>query len=435
MFSTSTMLAMVSAAIGSIAVCLAILARCSLGKPRQRRSAVHLQEGLLQGSGAAETTSEQQVVLAPTKIFPSAIAAFAYLLALCELLQLWLDELGWPRALRALAFLTIGMATEAEAGLAPHASAPLPSRLLWRARALLRLAATCALAGARVDVQKWHVQPISGYNSDWQWVDWAMGGSTALLACAILLALVIGPPRLVPAPSPPPPMHRAWLLPKLLYAFWTPVMLRLFRKIQACPDEPLRIESLPRIDPSISAASAWAVGTSSRSRRQAKQRASKTLLEAPAGTLTTALPATSGAPASLVPEMWQVVRLDATLQFLWCFAVLFVEYAAPLGMLGLIGYIQSRPTGAVPPSAIFFGAMVALGPLMLNVCHGQANASGWRFGTKLRAYITRAVCEKALRFDSAASDQSIGQMTNLLAVDAQNIVQFAGVRAARSQTQ
>ena len=49
------------------------------------------------------------------------------------------------------------------------------------------------------------------------------------------------------------------------------------------------------------------------------------------------------------------------------------------------------------------GAMVALGPLLLNVCHGQANACGWRFGTKTRAYLTRAVCEKALLYDASAT--------------------------------
>ena len=73
--------------------------------------------------------------------------------------------------------------------------------------------------------------------------------------------------------------------------------------------------------------------------------------------------------------------------------------------------------------------MVAIGPLMVCMCHGQANVSGWAFGTTLRAYLTRAVCEKSLAFDMSATEQSTGQLTNLLAVDAFNIVNFAGMSA------
>ena len=422
---------MIACAIGSFAISFAIMSRCTI-EVRQA-PLMQLQESILVTGGAALPAEMEDVIMPRTKLCSSAIAALCYVLAIGELLQLWLDAAEWPRALRAIAFLTIGIATEIEAGLKPPASARLPSKLWWRGRALVRFASACALAAAHslpILEPGWEMQPVSGYSADWQWVDLVFGGCTALLAGAIALAFVAGPPLLVPAPSPPPPMQVAWLLPKTLYLFWTPVMLGLYRRIITKPDDPLSVDSLPCIDPTIAAASAWAEGTTSRARREAKQR--KSNFEAKQRKKSNLVVSTESplpaapAPASLLPEVWLVVRLDAIIQFLWCFAVVFLEYAAPFGMLGLIGYIQSNTGGAVPPSAIFFGACVALGPLALNTCHGQANASGWRTGTKLRAYFTRAVCEKALRFDSAASSQSIGLMTNLLAVDTQNIVDFAG---------
>ena len=43
--------------------------------------------------------------------------------------------------------------------------------------------------------------------------------------------------------------------------------------------------------------------------------------------------------------------------------------------------------------------------------------------------MTRIVSEKALRFDTSATDLSTGQMTNLLAVDSYNVVNFCGMAA------
>ena len=88
-----------------------------------------------------------------------------------------------------------------------------------------------------------------------------------------------------------------------------------------------------------------------------------------------------GAPpriVSLLPEMWHVASVDATLQFGWCLVVLVTEYAGPFGMMGLISYIgNGNEEGRVPPMALAYAAMVVLGPLALNAGHGQANSSGW----------------------------------------------------------
>ena len=338
MLNDKTLLSLATLCCGALSITFAIVSRWATSQRRMPpRTAVHLQDSLLPADELGATPSST-VLLAPTKLIPSALAALSYVLCLIEGLKLWLDCVAWQPISNALAFLAIGIATEVEANSAPNATASTPWASLWRLRALLRFASVSALALTNFG------SIVSGSAN---WLTFVQGGCAALLAAGIMLTMLMGPPRPVPVLAPPPPMHRAWLVPKLLYAFWIPIMLRappplnlsaprtctnvltvllvlstgLLRRVRAKPDDPIRVSELPHIDASIAAASAWAAGASMRAQREAKQGAIQ-----PAGGPRSAPPT-----ASLIPEMWQVIRLDATLQFLWCFVVLFVEYAAPLG--------------------------------------------------------------------------------------------------------
>mmetsp|Transcript_3201 Transcript_3201/g.9809 ORF Transcript_3201/g.9809 Transcript_3201/m.9809 type:complete len:1233 (+) Transcript_3201:1084-4782(+) len=101
-------------------------------------------------------------------------------------------------------------------------------------------------------------------------------------------------------------------------------------------------------------------------------------------------------------------------------------YAAPLGMSRLIGFVDERHGGggSLSGAAIGYGCLVALGPLLSACGDAQTFNNGWLMGTRIRAFLTHTLADKALRFDPCASSASVGELTNLLAVDANNITIF-----------
>ena len=437
--------AVASSAASVAMLALALLSRicrcyCGVTQQAPTSGTRHLQEQLLvHATHDLPATSVQVVLLPPTKLLSTGLAALAYALALFEVLQLWLNAVAWPTALRALAFLVLAVATEVEVGGTPPLGSRLPSIGLWRCRAALRSACAASLALVRMEpFMKLFGLATPADEPAWQGVSLAV--ATAALAAGLLASACVGPTRLVPMVSPAPPMRSAWLVPKLLYLFWLPEVLRL-RRLANDATQSLGVGDLPTLPSSIASATAWATGAAPRERFA--RRCMRRDVHFDRGVLPDCAGPSDGAAdaaarrrvhaesrrSALIGEMMHVARLDAALQFCWCLGVLVFEYAAPFGMMGLIDYVGSGAVGPIPPRAIGFGAMVALGPLAVQTCHGQANASGWTFGTTLRAYITRAVTEKALRFDMAATEQSTGQLTNLLAVDAYNVVTFAGMSA------
>lgn len=105
-------------------------------------------------------------------------------------------------------------------------------------------------------------------------------------------------------------------------------------------------------------------------------------------------------------------------------------YAAPLGLLGLVQLIEDHGDNGplLTGWALAYGALVALGPSFQAIgdCHTFFN--GWRVGLRLRAVLTHEVCRKALRVDGARSQlaaSSAAEVTNLLAVDANNVLNFS----------
>eukprot|EP00965_Chrysotila_dentata_P039711 1319724-Pleurochrysis_carterae.AAC.5 len=78
-------------------------------------------------------------------------------------------------------------------------------------------------------------------------------------------------------------------------------------------------------------------------------------------------------------------------------------YAAPIGMLRLISYVDAYEGGAVSASAVGYGCMVAFGPLCSSIGDAQTFNNGWMMGTRMRAFLTHSVSAKALRYDPCCS--------------------------------
>lgn len=289
---------------------------------------------------------QDEVLLPPTKLLSSALAALAYLLALSEALQLWLDEVSWPTASRLGAFLLLGIISELEAGGAPQVGARRQSPLLWRCRAALRSLCAAALCVAHVEpLLNWlaHVETQSPADEA-PWELDALAAAAAGLALGHAWAMCAGPPLLKAVSTPPPPNRVAWLIPKLLFFYWLPQVWRLRRLANTRTDEPVGVADLPSLPPSISSAKAWAAGAERRKRFRSPRPGEREDdgLVRPMDLVVRASRLKAAAKArraSLLSEMWAVSRLDATLQFVWCLGVLLAEYAAPFGMMGLISYI------------------------------------------------------------------------------------------------
>eukprot|EP00966_Prymnesium_polylepis_P231507 5356226-Prymnesium_polylepis.1 len=95
-----------------------------------------------------------------------------------------------------------------------------------------------------------------------------------------------------------------------------------------------------------------------------------------------------------------------------------------MGMKFLVDKIGRRE---VDGAAIFYAALVALGPTVNTIASTQGFHNGWAQATKWRGYLTHLLIEKLMRLDGGASNMSVGQMTNLLAVDANFVMQLGPV--------
>ena len=333
---------------------------------------------------------------APTTFLPSVgatvrtlVAAFLlYVLAGAECVEFGFGGFSayFTLLARAGGYLALALAAEAEhspRGLAAPRGAAASA--LWRGRAALRCAAAAALGWSRVAAVAADVAAAD-------WASRALALGAALGAASLALVALAGPPALVEAARRPPPMRPSWLLSKLLYLFWWAEVAAI-NKVDT-----LAVSDLPQLDPTQTSAACWAA----------------------------VRPNDGATKRSLLRELLPLVRRDMLMQFAWTVYTLAMVYAAPLGMLRLIDFIGGFDGGsAVPPIVFGYAALVAIGPLLSSIGDAHTFGNGWMMGTKLRAYVTRAVCEKALRYDPASASESVGELTNLLAVDANNLVNFA----------
>ena len=165
----------------------------------------------------------------------------------------------------------------------------------------------------------------------------------------------------------------------------------------------LAVSDLPQLDPTQTSAACWAA----------------------------VRPNDGATKRSLLRELLRLRRRDMLEQFAWTSAH---------------GDGVRRAAGHAPPhrlhrrlrrrlrraaDRLLYAALVAIGLLLSSIGDAHTFGNGWMMGTKLRAYVTRAVCEKALRCDPASASESVGELTNLLAVDARNLVNFAAGVARR----
>jgi len=207
--------------------------------------------------------------------------------------------------------------------------------------------------------------------------------------------MLAGPVPLVRAEKPFNPLIYATLVSRLMFFYWRPILKGFVSRDQ------LMVGDLPNLLPD-NTAKACAQHAAAHDRKHFwKAR-------------------------SLFKRLVSLVWVDLLIQAGWATVSLIVVYAAPFGMLGLIDYVSSYDGGPISGSAIFYGSMISLGPLIQAIADAHTFNCGWKMSVRMRALLTHDVCSKALRAD--ASDPAIAstaEITNLLAVDVGYITNFA----------
>ena len=367
----------------------------------RRRAPLHLQESLVTSTVVQTSGTTALVPDVSSSVPHSALVGFVQAAVAAELCAFAFGSARVEAAMRAGAFAILAIALEVEYGQRlATIEGPLECAL-WRARAAMRCATAIVLSVARL----WPASADEENDAAPSIETLGLGVLAAAIALALALSLLRGPPVLLEAPAPVMPMRNAWVLPKLLFTWWWPQVWRIVRvdrRSNREEGEPLAVDDLPQLDPKQMAAACWQAASDVRERRvRSKAR-----------------------HPSLLPELWKVGWAEASLMMVWSSFGLVANYFAPIGMLGLIAYVDTFTGGPIEPRAYAYGLLVALGPLVATVGDVHTFNIGWVLATKMRAYLTHAVSEKALTLDAAATDQTVGQMSNLLSVDANNVVQF-----------
>jgi len=214
-------------------------------------------------------------------------------------------------------------------------------------------------------------------------------------ALGFIATMLAGPVPLVRAEKPFNPLMYATLLSRLMFFYWRPILKGFVSRDQ------LMVEDLPNLLPDNTAKAC--------ARHAAAYDRSN-----------------SYKAKSLFKRLVSLVWVDLLIQAGWATVSLIVVYAAPFGMLGLIDYVSNYDGGPISGSAIFFGSLISLGPLIQAIADAHTFNCGWKMSIRMRALLTHNVCSKALRAD--ASDPAIAstaEITNLLAVDVGYITNFA----------
>ena len=313
-----------------------------------------------------------------------ATVEFVVLVGLMEAPGLNVHE----QAFHIVGYLLVAVGLEADAR-------PGSTAVQWRARSLARFGAMAALGSTRI-VRLHEAGPGTVLDV------------TAAVACFGLFCLVLaGPPRPELCARPPPPLRRAAFWPKCLFWFWWPEVRRIAR-IEAASkrSEPaLAVHDLPQLSPEQLVAATATAAAGARERRERRAR--------------------EGKPTSLVAELLVVSRRQLWLQWAWASLDVFGQFLAPLGMNRLVDAIEHGDVSV--QSCLFYAALVALGPSVQVVASTQGFHNGWAQATKWRGYLTHLLIEKILALDAGAAGFTVGQMTNLLAVDASFVMSLGPV--------
>lgn len=103
------------------------------------------------------------------------------------------------------------------------------------------------------------------------------------------------------------------------------------------------------------------------------------------------------------------------------------EFVPSIAMQQIINFVStySKDGGPVTGRITFFVVLLFVGPLIQGLADGRNFHTGRRIGCRVRGSLVGSIFRKMLKMDMSSSTYSSGQLTNLVSVDAQGVLEYS----------
>lgn len=114
-------------------------------------------------------------------------------------------------------------------------------------------------------------------------------------------------------------------------------------------------------------------------------------------------------------------------QGLWQLVATLTEFLPSIAMQQIIDFVSAygKEGGAVTGRITFFVVLLFVGPIVQGLADGRNFHIGRRIGCRVRGSLVGSIFRKMLAMDTASSTYSSGQLTNLMSVDAQSVLEYS----------
>ena len=114
-------------------------------------------------------------------------------------------------------------------------------------------------------------------------------------------------------------------------------------------------------------------------------------------------------------------------QGLWQLVATLTEFVPSIAMQQIIDFVSAygKEGGAVTSRVTFFVVLLFVGPIVQGLADGRNFHIGRRIGCRVRGSLVGSIFRKMLAMDTASSTYSSGQLTNLMSVDAQSVLEYS----------
>ncbi|CAN0009138.1 unnamed protein product, partial [Ectocarpus sp. 4 AP-2014] len=129
----------------------------------------------------------------------------------------------------------------------------------------------------------------------------------------------------------------------------------------------------------------------------------------------------------LLWRMWRVTKPMVISQGLWQLVATLTEFLPSIAMQQIIDFVTSynKDGGRVTGRITFFVVLLFVGPILQGLADGRNFHIGRRIGCRVRGSLVGSIFRKMLAMDTASSTYSSGQLTNLMSVDAQSVLEYS----------
>lgn len=112
---------------------------------------------------------------------------------------------------------------------------------------------------------------------------------------------------------------------------------------------------------------------------------------------------------------------------MWQLVATLTEFLPSIAMQQIIDFVSAYNAegGGVTGRITFFVVLLFVGPILQGLADGRNFHTGRRIGCRVRGSLVGSIFRKMLAMDTASSTYSSGQLTNLMSVDAQSVLEYS----------